>query len=141
MAGAGTSFRGLGGFAASYSDARRALRHASGARPLVFVSDILLFDELTTPGGGDAARLIPDATRRMLADTASRATVEAYFAADLNVAVAAKALSLHPNSLRYRLRRIAEVTGRDPRTLAGLLELIAAARLDVPPAGRRDWSV
>jgi DNA-binding PucR family transcriptional regulator len=70
----------------------------------------------------------------MLTDGALRATVEAYFAADLNVAAAAKALSLHPNSLRYRLRQIAEITGRDPRTLAGLLELIAAARLAAPPA-------
>jgi len=52
-----------------------------------------------------------------------------------------RALSLHPNSLRYRLRRIAEATGSDPRTLAGLLELIAAARLAGPAAGRPDWSV
>ena len=78
----------------------------------------------------------------MLADGALRATVETYFAAGLNVAAAAKALSLHPNSLRYRLRRIAEITGHDPRTLAGLLELIAAARLAAPTAaGRPDWPV
>jgi len=43
----------------------------------------------------------------------------------------------HPNSLHYRLRRIAEITGHDPRTLAGLLELIAAARLAAPQAAGR----
>jgi hypothetical protein len=45
--------------------------------------------------------------------------------------------SLHPNSLHYRLRRIAEITGRDPPTLASLLELIAAARLAAPQAAGR----
>lgn len=48
---------------------------------------------------------------------------EAYFAGNLNVAAAAKALSLHPNSLR------------------SLLELVAAARLAGPAAVRPDWSV
>jgi len=50
-----------------------------------------------------------------------RATLHAFVEADLSVAATASALSLHPNSLRYRLGRITELTGRD------LLELIAAA--------------
>ena len=98
--------------------------------------DILLFAELTTVGGGEVARLIPDAIWRMLADGALRATVEAYFVADLNVAVAADALSLHPNWLRYLFNRIAEATGHDPRTLADLLELIVVTRLAGPAAVR-----
>jgi DNA-binding PucR family transcriptional regulator len=38
-------------------------------------------------------------------------------------------MSLHPNSLRYRLGRITELTGRDPRKITDLLELIAAAQV------------
>jgi len=34
-----------------------------------------------------------------------------------------------PNSLRYRLRRIAELTGLDPARMSDLLELLAASRL------------
>jgi len=49
--------------------------------------------------------------------------------ADLNVATAARQLNLHPNSLRYRLRRIGELTGRDPRRLTDLLELVTAMRI------------
>jgi hypothetical protein len=129
-AGVGAPFLGLKGFSDSYQDARRALRYADARRPFVFwPQDVPLFDELTASSSDDAARLIPEATRRVLADPTFRDTIEAFFAADLNVAAAATALFLHPNSVRYRLRRVAEMTRRDPRRLADMVELIAAARL------------
>jgi sugar diacid utilization regulator len=129
-AGVGTRFSGLDGFSDSYREAQRALRHTSAARPFVFgPQDVPRFDELTVSARRDASILIPEATRRLLADVSIRQTVEALFAADLQVSAAARALELHPNSLRYRLRRIAELTGRDPRRLTDLLELITAARL------------
>ncbi len=129
-AGVGTPFTGLGGFAASYREARRALRHATDTRPLVFgPADVPLFDELTGLDRDDVGSLIPQATREILADSAMRQTIEAFFDAGLQVSVSAKALSLHPNSLRYRLGRIAARTGRDPRKLPDLLELVTAARL------------
>ena len=129
-AGVGTPFSGLGGFANSYREARRALRHATDARPLIFgPRDVPLFDELTNAARTDADSLIPQATRRALVDPTTRDTIEAFFAADLQVSAAAAALSLHPNSLRYRLSRITSLTGRDPRRLTDLLELITAARL------------
>jgi len=61
--------------------------------------------------------------------------VRAFVAADLSVRAAARALSLHPNSLRYRLSRIIQLTGRNPRKLADLLELITAARMLTRPTG------
>lgn len=135
-AGVGTPFTGLDGFSASYHEARRALRHAGAHRPIVFgPGDVPLFDELTSLGRDDASSLIPEATRQILRDDSTRQTIEAFFASDLQVSVAAKTLSLHPNSLRYRLGRIATLTGRDPRKLADLLELIAAARLTSLDAG------
>jgi sugar diacid utilization regulator len=48
--------------------------------------------------------------------------------------------------VRYRLRRIADLTGRDPRRLADMIELISAARLVAArtrtpkPDGRADQS-
>ena len=129
-AGVGTAFSGLDAFSHSYQEARRALKHATDRRRLVFgPNDVLLFDELTASGNQETARLIPEITRLMLSDATVRVTVEAFFAANLNVAAAAKVLSLHPNSLRYRLGRIADTTGRDPRKLTDLIELIAAARI------------
>jgi hypothetical protein len=138
-AGVGATFRGLGGFSASYRQARRALRHSDGRHPFVlWPDDVLLFDELIAESGDDRAGLIPDATRRLLAEETMRTTLEAFFAADLNVAAAAGALSLHPNSLRYRLRRVADITGRDPRRLADMIELMAAARLIASEAGDQE---
>ena len=56
-------------------------------------------------------------------------SIDAYVDANLNIAEAAARLNLHPNSLRYRLRRIAELTGLDPTRMSDLLELLAASRL------------
>jgi sugar diacid utilization regulator len=53
-----------------------------------------------------------------------KATVRAFAASDLNVNRAAMALFVHANTVRYRLGRITETTGYDPRTFAGLLELV-----------------
>lgn len=126
-AGVGTPFSGLEGFAASYREARRVQRHASAARPFVFgLGEVSVFDELTLSAREDSRDLIPEPTRRLRADETHRETVEAFFAADLQVSVAARMLALHPNSLRYPLRRIAELTGRDPRRLPDLFELVTA---------------
>jgi sugar diacid utilization regulator len=130
LAGVGNPFTGLAGFPASFQAARRALRHATASRQVIQgLADIRLFDELTVADGADAAALIPEAMMTVLDDPVMRATIEAYFDANLNVAAAAQALSLHPNSLRYRLRRVASRTGRDPQVLKDLLELITAIRL------------
>ena len=56
-------------------------------------------------------------------------SLDAYVDANLNIAAAAARLNLHPNSLRYRLRRIAGLTGLDPTRMNDLLELLAASRL------------
>ena len=41
-------------------------------------------------------------------------TLEAYFAEGRSLEAAARALFVHPNTVRYRLRRIAQVVGWDP---------------------------
>jgi DNA-binding PucR family transcriptional regulator len=51
-------------------------------------------------------------------------TIRAFSQADLNVARAAQRIHVHPNTVRYRLERIATTTGHDPRTFAGLVELL-----------------
>jgi sugar diacid utilization regulator len=57
-------------------------------------------------------------------------TIRAVAAADLNLRVAAERLQVHPNTAQYRLRRIEERTGRNPRRIADLLELLVAIALD-----------
>ena len=128
QAGIGRGFTGLAQLQASYRDARRALRHATDDRPVVSPADLRLFGELTL-ARDDAAELIPVAVRETLTQPEARSSLDAYVAANLNIAEAATQLNLHPNSLRYRLRRIADLTGLDPARMSDLLELLAASRL------------
>lgn len=74
-------------------------------------------------------RVIPSSVRQTLPGASVRTTLYTYLMRDPNVATAAKALSLHPNSLRYRLRTIAQSTGQDPRGARDLFEPCAAARI------------
>ncbi|MER5450989.1 helix-turn-helix domain-containing protein [Streptomyces sp. NPDC002766] len=59
-------------------------------------------------------------------------TLESWFAAGGSAATAAQRLYVHPNTVRYRLRRVEELTGRslsDPHTVADLgAALLAAGR-------------
>ncbi|MEJ6489441.1 PucR family transcriptional regulator [Leucobacter sp. USCH14] len=50
-------------------------------------------------------------------------TLRAYVAADQHVQRTADALFVHVNTVRHRLRRIRELSGRDPMTLHGVTDL------------------
>jgi DNA-binding PucR family transcriptional regulator len=61
--------------------------------------------------------------------------LRAFVNADLNVRVLAQRLHIHPNTAHYRLGRIKELTGRNPRVIGDLLELVVAISLDGVPTG------
>ncbi|HEY6762040.1 MAG TPA: helix-turn-helix domain-containing protein [Baekduia sp.] len=55
-------------------------------------------------------------------------TLKAYLDTGANLAHSAKDLMVHANTVAYRLRRIAELSGRDPRRLGDLLVLSLALK-------------
>lgn len=122
--GAGAESVGRG-----YRDALLALSYATTAQPLLALAELgslrsaVAGADLATRQviASSAARFLalPEATRASIAET-----VRAFAAASLNVSTASVELGLHPNTLRYRLARIADQTGHDPRTFAGLVELV-----------------
>jgi len=57
-------------------------------------------------------------------------TLEAFLAADLNLTQAATKLGIHRNTVIYRLDRIEEKLGRDPRQFEGAVELYLASLFD-----------
>jgi hypothetical protein len=96
-------------------------------------------------GAADAVRLSRPARRRhRLVNPRPRAfldedrrrgrvlteTICAVADANVNLCVAAERLQVHPNTAQYRLRRIEERTGRNPRRIADLLDLLVAIALD-----------
>jgi hypothetical protein len=125
---AGIAFRpDLAGMADAAAEADQVLRLVVelGYPPGAYrVDDVLLDFVLTRPSPARdllAAVLIP------LEDGPDLiATLEAYLAADFDRRGAAAALHVHPNTLDYRLRRVAELTGLDPSTTRGLQHLGAA---------------
>jgi hypothetical protein len=127
--GLGRPALGAEGVAGGYREALLALSYTSVERPLLSLAELgslqvaVAGADLTSrqviESHGARFAALPEPTRTHVA-----ATVRAFAAASLNVTTAASDLGLHPNTLRYRLDRIAEQTGHDPRTFAGLVELI-----------------
>ena len=56
-------------------------------------------------------------------------TLEVFLACSGSWSKAAEAMFIHVNSLRYRIRRIGELTGRDPRSLEDQAALLLALRM------------
>ena len=130
VAGIGTPFADVRDLSRSYAAARRALRHTSASRPILAdLQEISLFEDLAVSAGEAAGDLIPEQTLAALDDPVLRLTLATFVEANLSVAETARNLVLHENSVRYRLRKIADLTGRDPRNITDLLELIAASRV------------
>jgi sugar diacid utilization regulator len=113
----------------AYREAALALSYTSAGRPIVSLDELsalecaLIGATATTKAmiasKGNHLRALPDEDL-----AAAVETIRAFTAADLNVARAAERMHLHPNTVRYRLQRIAAKTGYDPRTFAGLVDLI-----------------
>ncbi len=64
------------------------------------------------------------------------ATLDAYLSHGGALEPAARSLFVHPNTMRYRLRRVAEITGRDPwrpRDMLSLNIALIVGRLGPPP--------
>jgi DNA-binding PucR family transcriptional regulator len=57
------------------------------------------------------------------------ATLQAYVETHFNLTKSAGLLSIHPNTVVYRLRRIRELTGRDPHDVDDLVVLTLALRV------------
>jgi PucR C-terminal helix-turn-helix domain/GGDEF-like domain len=133
-AGVSSVCEGLSELGRGYGEAARALRHAGDDAAVVALQDIALVDYLASEADETARRLVPAGARRLAEEDRAHAgalveTLRAYADCDLNVARTAKRLTVHPNTVHYRLGRISDLTGRDPRRFDDLSELLTALRL------------
>jgi hypothetical protein len=112
----------------AYREAALSLSYTSAVRPIASLDDLssvecaLIGADATTRAviaskGSELQALSPEEL------SVAIETIRAFSEADLNVARAAERLHVHPNTVRYRLERIAATSGHDPRTFAGLVEL------------------
>jgi hypothetical protein len=127
--GLSTTPAGFPGVPRAHLEAALALSYTSDERPVVSLQELSALESALIGADATTRRLIATKGRSLAALTEtdraiSRTTIRAFAASDMNVARAADALYVHPNTVRYRLARIAETTGHDPRTFAGLADLV-----------------
>jgi len=132
--GVGTECAGLAGVAHGYTEAARALDRTSPAKPVMVLLDMSAFEYLVASADG-ATREVILAKGQALLEADSREegaitnTLLTHLACDLNVRRTAVRLTVHPNTVRYRLKRIGELTGADPRSFSDLLDLATVAHV------------
>lgn len=125
---------GWAGVPAAYDEATQARSALHGSPGLGLIEDMSTLDFLVHSQGEDGARLVKPAIRAFLAEDLESngvfvETLKAYIAANLNAKEAALSLMVHPNTVYYRLERIAERTGCDVRRVDELIDLLLAVRL------------
>jgi sugar diacid utilization regulator len=118
----------------SYCEAKDAMEIAlgSGIRGRAVVFDQVLIDHVvrSSPHGDrilDTLRPLLDYDARRQADLVS--TLRAYMRSGFNLTRSAELLNVHPNTVVYRLRRIRELSGRDPQNADDLLLLLLGLKL------------
>jgi hypothetical protein len=113
----------------AYREAALSLSYTSPSRPIVSLDDLSSLECALIGATATTKAVIASKGNNLrgLSDddlAAAVETIRAFSDADLNVARAAQQTHVHPNTVRYRLQQIATKTGHDPRTFAGLVDLL-----------------
>ncbi len=133
--GISSCHRGLAPLAVSYAEAREAVEIAvcTGGRGRVVAFEDVLIDSIVR-ASRHSERILDTTVAPLLAYDAEHkaelvATLRAYVEAGFNLTRSAESRRVHPNTVVYRLRRIKELTGRDPHVPDDLLLLQLGLKL------------
>jgi PucR C-terminal helix-turn-helix domain/GGDEF-like domain len=119
---------------AAYREACEAVEQLGDEGGILALPTLRAFESLTLFGHRTASRLVSPEIRRFVQEDVESgglltSTLLEYVAADLNATVAAERLYVHVNTVRYRLRKIAERTDCDLRRLSEVLDLLVAVHI------------
>ena len=126
--GVSDSPMGFAGVPQAYAEATLTLSYTSPTRPVVALAELRALQLLLLGAGDTTRQLIGKHGQRLHVLPAKERevaiqTIVAFTTASMNISAAASALGVHPNTVRYRLERIARTTSLDPRTFTGLADL------------------
>ena len=118
----------------AYGEACEAVERLQESGGILALPTLRAFESLTLFGHETAGRLVSPEIRRFVEEDVESGgllttTLLEYVAADLNATVAAERMFVHVNTVRYRLRKIAERTGCDLRRLSEVLDLLIAVHI------------
>jgi hypothetical protein len=133
--GVSTVAAGVAELPRAYDEAATALAGVGDDGGVSALTRLSPFEYLAQRADDTARRLVDPRLRAFLADDRERggvltATIRAFAAADGNLRTAGEHLQIHPNTAQYRLARIQERSGRNPRCTADLLDLLVAISLE-----------
>jgi hypothetical protein len=133
--GISTVANGIPELPRAYVEAHSALACIGGRAGVVALPRLSPFEYLALRADDTARRLIDPRVRAFLEEDRLRGgtlsqTLKEFADCDLNVRVLAARLHVHPNTAHYRLGRIQQQSGRCPRSISDLLELLLAITLD-----------
>lgn len=141
--GISTVAQGAAELPRAYAEARAALDLVPSGGGVAALPRLSPFDYLALRADDLARQLVDCRVRALLEEDRRRGdtladTIRAFAEADLNLRLAADRLRIHHNTAHYRLRRIEERTGRNPRRIADLLELLVALAIRDGAGERED---
>jgi DNA-binding PucR family transcriptional regulator len=125
--GVGRARDSLVELAGSYREASIALAAASETLRVALYGEVLV-EELLLRERGVARRLARTILEPLDARPELRATLVEFVRHGPSLPAVARHLFLHPNTVAYRLGRVKELTGRDPKTPTGVADLVLALR-------------
>ena len=128
LAGVGRVHEGVTELASGYREATVALAAAKGGETGVAVYGQVLMEELLLREPGIARRMVQSTLQPLRAHSYLLDTLETYLKHGPSLPEVGERLHVHANTVAYRLARIRDLTGRDPRTPHGVAHLALALR-------------
>jgi hypothetical protein len=125
--GVGMKRRGSMGARLSVGDAERVLALAEAGETKKFEQDWM--EASLVPGLSRLSDILAPGQEIGASNPELANTVVAFAECDFSLAETARRLSVHPNTVTYRLDRWETLTGWDPRTFSGLTRSIASVRI------------
>lgn len=119
-------YPGLSGLTRAYEEAKNILQIGQKLYPdrTVFMAgDVLLAKTIDKIPVEDQQVFVKTYLEGILDETSLLDTLEAYFAADLNLKDTANKLIIHKNTLYYRFEKIKKIIGLDPRSFHTAVKL------------------
>lgn len=140
--GVSTVVTGVSSLPAAYREARAAIDLLPPDGGVAALPRLSPFEYMALRADSTAGHLVDPRVRTLIEEDRARggvliATIRAFAASDLNLRATASSLQVHHNTAQYRLRRISERTGHNPRRISDLIDLLVAIALaDAgPPEG------
>ena len=135
--GVSTVTQGVAGLPAAFREARAAIDLLPSEGGMAALPRLSPFEYMALRADPTAGHLVDPRVRTLIEEDRARGgalitTIRAFAASDLNLRATAAHLRVHHNTAQYRLRRITERTGRNPRRIADLIDLLVAIALADP---------